>query len=153
MKSDTRFLKFLATQKYICSWAMYKAGESESGWIESPTGKEHPFVLRVRVWKAEEVRLTRANALCIVRVSGCAKMNGTDSFKIDCEKGGKDFSLKMLPGSLGETSRTMRLQYKNAQSSEYISADMSIGEAGKRAEKFKEECKKRVEAKTGKPVK
>jgi len=153
MRSGARFFKFLSPQKYICSWAMYEVDEPKSGWIGSSTVKEHPFVLRVRIWKAEEERLTRANALCIARVSGCVKLGGSDLVKIDCEKGEKEFSVKILAGALGESSRTLRLRYRNAESSEYISPDMSFEELMKQTEKFKEKCSKSMDAKRCRTVK
>ena len=145
MRSSARFFKFLSDRKYICSWSMYEADEPKSGWIESPTGKEHP-------WKAGD-EMTRANVLCMARVTGCAKVGGEDVVNVDCERGGEDLSVKLLGGLMGETSRTIRLSYNNAETSIYISPDMSIEELRSFEEKYKEDYRKRVEAKTGKPVK
>lgn len=152
MRSSARFFKFLSDRKYICSWSMYKVDESKSGWIESPTGKEHPFILRVRIWKAGD-EMTRANVLCMARVTGCAKVGGEDVVNVDCERGGEDISVKLLGGSMGETSRTIRLSYNNAETSIYISPDMTIEELRNFEEKYKADYRRRVEAKTGKPLK
>ena len=80
-------------------------------------------------------------------------MDGGDSVKIDCEKGGEDFCVTILAGSLGESSRTLRLRYKNAEFSEYISPDMLIEELIKQEEMFKENCSKSVDAKRGRTLK
>lgn len=152
MRSDAKFFKFFPTKKYICSWAMYEVEEPNSGWVESSTGKEHPFVIRVRVWRSED-EPTRANALCIARVVGCAKINGNDVLKIDYEKGREDFTVKMLKGSLGESSRTLQMRYKNAESSVCISPDMSKEELMDLEGKFKDDCRKRIETKSAKSVK
>ncbi len=127
MKYRSKITEFFARRKYVCAYASYASLQTKTGWIKTATDKELPFVVKARIWDVKD-EMTRANALCIARVSGCIRLNGASEIKVECEKGDGELDVAVLDSPLHETAKNVCLRYKGAETSVLLQVDMSADE-------------------------
>ena len=77
--------------------------------------------------------ITRPNALCIARVSGCIRLNDNTEVKIEYEKGEGKLKVDIVDTPIHETAKNIRLRYKGAETLVMLQADMAEQKENDRA--------------------
>ncbi len=132
MRYKSKLRAMFSRRRYICSCAVYGSKETKFGWIKTATGMERPFILRVFIWDEDDM-ITRPNALCIARVSGCIRLNGNTEVKIEYEKGEGKLKVDIVDTPIHETAKNIRLRYKGAETLVRLPADMAEQKENDRA--------------------
>ncbi len=124
MRYRSKLKSMFSRHRYICSYAVYGSKETKTGWIKTATGMERPYILRVFIWDEDDM-ITRPNALCIARVSGCIRLNGNTEVKVEYEKGEGELKVDIVDTPIHETAKNIRLRYKGAETLVMLQADMA----------------------------